>query len=120
MLFRSESEIIEIRQKVIKLNRELEQQVFTQTLMSDIEVASNQASNGSQAVLGLSAVLRQYGSKVKSDAEREKLLSLTADLSQISSRFYHKPDSFQCRRCRVILNAPAPWWSWHLAGCCLP
>ena len=83
----AESEIIEIRQKVIKLNRELEQQVFTQTLMSDIEAASNQASNGSQAVLGLSAVLSQYGSKVKSDAEREKLLSLTADLSQISSRF---------------------------------
>ena len=83
----AESEIIEIRQKVGKLNRELEQQAFTQTLMKDIEIATNLARNGSQAVLGLSTVLAQYGSKVKSDAEREKLLSLSADLSQISSRF---------------------------------
>ena len=83
----AESEIIEIRQKVSKLNRELEQQAFTQTLMKDIEVAMNLARNGSQAVGGLSTVLTQYGSKVKSDAEREKLLSLSADLSQISSRF---------------------------------
>ena len=32
----AESEIIEIRQKVSKLNRELEQQAFTQTLMKAI------------------------------------------------------------------------------------
>lgn len=83
----AESEIIEIRQKVSKLNRELEQQAFAQTLIKDIEVAMNLAPNGSQAVLGLSTVLAQYGNKVKSDAEREKLLSLSADLSQISSRF---------------------------------
>ena len=83
----AESEIIEIRQKVSKLNRELEQQAFTQTLMKDIEASVNQARNGSQAVFGLSTVLAQSGNKVKSDAEREKLLSLTADLSQISGRF---------------------------------
>lgn len=83
----AESEMIEIRQKISKLNRELEQQVFTQSVLKDIEIALSQARNGSQAVLGLSAVLDQYGNKVKSDAEREKLLSLTADLSQISSRF---------------------------------
>ena len=83
----AESEIIEIRQKVGRIDRELEQQLFTQTVLKDIEESLKQARNGSQAVLGLSAVLSQYGSKVKSDAEKEKLLSLTADLSQISSRF---------------------------------
>ncbi len=83
----AESEIIEIRQKVGRIDRELEQQVFTQGLLKEIEESLKQARSGSQAVLGLSAVLSQYGSKVKSDAEREKLLSLTADLSQISSRF---------------------------------
>lgn len=69
------------------LDRELEQQVFVQILIKDIESSLTQARNGSQSVLGLSAVLTQYGNKVKSDAEREKLLSLTADSSQISSRF---------------------------------
>ena len=49
--------------------------------------AFNQARNGYQAVIGFSTFLAQYGDKVKSDAEREKLLSLTADSSQISGRF---------------------------------
>ena len=86
-LIGAESEIIEIHQKVGKLNRELEQQLFTQILIKDIELALNKSRSGAQAVLGLSAVLNQYGNQVKSNAEREKLLSLTADLSQISSRF---------------------------------
>jgi len=38
-------------------------------------------------VIKLSAVIAEFGKKVKSDAEREGLLSLTADLSQISGRY---------------------------------
>lgn len=83
----AESEIIEVRQKIKKLERELEQQAFTETLLGDVQTALKQARSGSESVIGLSAVLGQYGKKVKSDAEREKLLSLAADLSQISGRF---------------------------------
>ena len=42
-------------------------------------------------MLGLSTVLAQSANKIKSDAEREKLLSLTADSSQISGRFLSQP-----------------------------
>jgi hypothetical protein len=35
----------------------------------------------------LSAVITETSKKVKTEAEREKLLSLAADLSQISARF---------------------------------
>ena len=83
----AESEIIEIRQKVQKLDRELEQQAFTQLLLGDVEAALKQARSGSESVIKLSAVIAEFGKKVKSEAERERLLSLTADLSQISGRF---------------------------------
>lgn len=83
----AESEIIEIRQKIKRLDRELEQQAFTETLIGDVQTALKQARSGSESVIGLSGVLTQYDKKVKSDAEREKLLSLAADLSQISGRF---------------------------------
>ena len=38
-------------------------------------------------MLKLSAVIAEFGKKVKTEAERERLLSLAADLSQISGRF---------------------------------
>ena len=87
----AESEIIEIRQKVRKLDRELEQQAFTQVLLGDVEAALKEARSGSEGVLKLSAVFAEVGKKVKTEAERERLLSLAADLSQISGRFLTKP-----------------------------
>ena len=83
----AESEIIEIRQKVQKFDRELEQQAFTQTLLGDVEAVLNQARSGNESVLGLNAVIAKFDMKIKTEAEREGLLSLAADLSQISGRF---------------------------------
>ena len=83
----AESEIIEVRQKITRLDRELEQHAFTQTLLGDLEAALKQARTGSQSVISLSAALAEYAKKVKSEAELEKLLSMAADLSQISGRF---------------------------------
>ena len=83
----AESEIIEIRQKVQKLDRELEQQAFTQLLLGDVEAALKQARSGGESVIKLSAVIADFGKKVKSEAELERLSSLAADLSQIRGRF---------------------------------
>ena len=83
----AESEIIETRQKVRKLDRELEQQAFTQVLLGDVEISLKQARSGSESVLKISAVIAEFGKKVKTEAERERLLSMAADLSQISGRF---------------------------------
>ncbi|UUZ74638.1 hypothetical protein LP414_19925 [Polaromonas sp. P1(28)-13] len=83
----AESEIIEIREKVQKLNREIEQQAFAKAMVGDAEAAVNQARSGSESVLKLSAVITDFAKKVKTEAEREKLLSLAADVSQITARF---------------------------------
>ena len=83
----AESELIEITEKTQKLNREIEQQVFAGGLLKEAESALKQARSGSESVSKLAAVIADFGKKVKTDAEREKLLSLAADLSQISARF---------------------------------
>ena len=83
----AESELIEITEKTKKLDREIEQQAFAGGLLKEAELALKQARSGSESVSKLAAVMAEYGKKVKTDAEREKLLSLAADLSQISARF---------------------------------
>jgi hypothetical protein len=86
-LVAAESELIEIREKIQKLDREIEQQAFVGGLLKEAELALKQTRSGSESVGKLAAVIAEYSKKVKTDAEREKLLSLTADLSQISARF---------------------------------
>jgi hypothetical protein len=83
----AESELIEITEKTQKLNREIEQQAFAGGVLKEAELALKQARSGSESVGKLAAVIAQYSKKVKTDAEREKLLSLAADLSQITARF---------------------------------
>ena len=83
----AESELIEIREKTQKLDREIEQQAFAGGLLKEAELALKQARSGSESVSKLAAVIAGYSKKVKTDAEREKLLSFAADLSQISARF---------------------------------
>jgi hypothetical protein len=83
----AESELIEITEKTQKLNREIEQQAFAGGLLKEAELALKQARSGSESVGKLAAVIAEYSKKIKTDAEREKLLSLAADLSQISARF---------------------------------
>jgi hypothetical protein len=83
----AESELIEIGEKTKKLDREIEQQAFAGGLLKEAELALKQARSGSESVGKLAAVIGEYSKKVKTDAEREKLLSLAADLSQISARF---------------------------------
>lgn len=83
----AESEMIEIREKTQKLNREIEQHVFAEMLVGNAEVALRQVHSGSESVSKLASVIADYSKKVKTDAEREKLLSLAANLSQISARF---------------------------------
>ena len=86
-LVAAESELIEIGEKTKKLDREIEQQAFAAGLLKDAELTLKVTRSGSESVSKLAAVIADYSKKVKTDAEREKLLSLAADLSQISARF---------------------------------
>lgn len=83
----AESEVIDIRERLQKLDREIEQQSFVKSLVLDADTAANSAQSGNDSVRQLSGVITETSKKVKTEAEREKLLSLAADLSQISARF---------------------------------
>lgn len=83
----SESEIIKIAEKIQKLNREIEQAVFATALLEDANVALKQVQSGRESVNKLSEIFAINSKKIKSNAEREKLISYAADLSQISARF---------------------------------
>ena len=86
-LIGAESEIIEINEKLKKLDREIEQQTFVKALVVDAQGVISQARSGSESVVKLSSVVTDFSKKIKTEAEREKLLSIAADLSQISARF---------------------------------
>ena len=83
----AESEVIDIRERLQKLDREIEQQSFVKSLVLEADTAANNALSGNNSVRQLSGVITEASKKVKTEAEREKLLSLAADLSQISARF---------------------------------
>lgn len=83
----AESEIIDIREKIQRLDREMEQQAFAKAMVADAEVALNEAHSGSESVVKLSEMIVRFSKLVKTEAEREKLSSLAADVSQISARF---------------------------------
>lgn len=86
-LIGSESEIIEVREKIQKIDREIQQQVFAKALVADAEIAMNDTHSGKESVIKLSEVIVRFNKLVKTEAEREKLSSLAADVSQISARF---------------------------------
>ena len=83
----AESEIIDIKEKLQKLNREIDQQNFAKLMIPDVEAAIGQATSGTDSVARLAAVTEKFFKRAKTAAEQEKLLSLTADLSQIKARF---------------------------------
>jgi hypothetical protein len=83
----AESEIINITGKIQKLNREIEQTTFATVLLQDANVALKLVQSGSESVNKLAEILTANNKRIKTNAEREKLISYTADLSQISARF---------------------------------
>ena len=86
-LVAAESEIISIKEKTQKLNRQIEQHDFAAPLFEQVVVSLKQVRSGSESVDKLTTMLAEFSKKVKTDAEREKLLSLAADVSQITARF---------------------------------
>jgi hypothetical protein len=86
-LVAAESEVIGVREQLTKLDREIEQQMFIKTLVADAEVAIGKSQSGNDSVINISGVITEFSKKVKSEAQREKLLALAADVSQITARF---------------------------------
>ena len=83
----AESETIDIREKINKIDREIEQQVFAKAMVADAQTLLSQSRSGSESVVKLSEMIVRFSKQVKTEAEREKLSSMAADISQISARF---------------------------------
>ena len=107
-LLAAESEVISIREQIKKLDREIEQQAFTKFLIEEAGVMTEKVQRGSDSVINLSALIVDATKKVKTDAEREKLLSLAADLSQITARFLTQVQFIAPPPVPVRPETPAP------------
>ncbi|OOG50606.1 hypothetical protein [Polaromonas sp. C04] len=83
----AESEVIGIKENLQRLDREIEQQAFAKALIAEAEAAVGKAQSGSDSVTRVSGVITQLAKTAKTDAEKEKLSSMAADVSQISARF---------------------------------
>ena len=83
----AESEVIDANAKIKKLDREMAQQAFVEPLIKNADAVVKATHSGLEMMGKLNAILLQQAKNLKNDAEREKLLSLTADLSQINARF---------------------------------
>ncbi len=86
-LIGAESETINVQQQVQKLDRDMEKQAFAKAIVADAVTALQGARGGSDGVVRLTQVLDRSSKLAKTDAQREELASLAADVSQISARF---------------------------------
>ncbi|WP_454722534.1 MULTISPECIES: hypothetical protein [Cupriavidus] len=83
----AESEAIEINGKIKKLDREAEQQAFVKQLIANAETVVATSRSGNDSVTKVSAAISDFSKKATTEAEREKISALAADISQISARF---------------------------------
>lgn len=86
-LVAAESQVIDIKEKSQKLNRQMEQHAFAAPLLAQAELSLKQVRSGHEGVSKLKAMIAEYTKKMKSDAEHEKLLAVATDVSRISAKF---------------------------------
>ena len=82
-----ETEIIDIREKIARIDRGIVQNTFAKKYLEDAQAALASASTGSVLVKKLSELTVTYSKKVGNEAEQEQLLTLASTISKISSRF---------------------------------
>lgn len=112
----SESEVIDIQEKIQKIDREIEQQVFAKAIVLEAQTALSQARSGSEAVLKLSDMVARFSQQIKTEAEREKLSSMAADVSQTSARFLSQAQFIAQPSVPTTPERPRPLLVMVLAG----
>lgn len=91
-LVAAETEVINSRGQIQKLERQLEQEKFVEQLLRGMQASVDKARSGSEGVAALSQALKDLEASVKTDAEREKLLSLSAEVSKVSARYLYQAE----------------------------
>jgi len=87
-LIGAESEVIDIQEKIASLDREIDQAEFSTALLKNLSSAMAEARSGTDILRRLKEVVQSFGTKAKTDAQRERLSTFSADLSEISERFF--------------------------------
>jgi hydroxyethylthiazole kinase-like sugar kinase family protein len=83
----AEAEIIDIRERLAKINRDQVQNELSLSFLKQAEPLFKQANTGTAAVTAVQRLIQTQLSTVNSDAEKERLLNYAADVSNISARF---------------------------------
>ena len=112
----SESEVIDIQEKIQKIDREIEQQVFAKAIVLEAQTALSQARSGSETVVKLSDMVARFSKEIKTEAEREKLSSMAADVSQTSARFLSQAQFIAQPSVPTTPERPRPLMVMVLAG----
>jgi hypothetical protein len=107
-LISAESQIININERTQKLTRQIEQHRFASPLIEQASQIVKQANSGSESVNKLEAVIASYTKKTQTDAEREKLLNFSADLSTITARFLSQSQFIALPSAPIKPERPTP------------
>lgn len=86
-LIGAESEVIDINEKLLRLDRRAEQENFARPLISDARAALDKATSGSDAVLQVAGVVNRFVGTATTDAQKEKVAAMASQLSAIGARF---------------------------------
>ncbi len=107
-LISAESQIININERTQKLTRQIEQHRFASPLIEQASQIVKQANSGSESVTKLEAVIASYTKKTQTDAEREKLLNFSSDLSTITARFLSQAQFIALPSAPIKPERPTP------------
>lgn len=104
----AESKVIDIQEKLQKLDRQSDQQTFAKPLIVEAEAALAKAPGGSDSVARVSAAIATFAGTAKTDAEKEMLASMAADVSQISGRFLSQAQFIAAPSVSSLPERPGP------------
>lgn len=104
----AESEVINIQEKLQKLDRDSDQQAFAKPLIAEAETVLAKAPGGSDSVARVSEAIAKFAGMAKTDAEKEMLASMAADVSQISGRFLSQAQFIAVPAVPSLPERPSP------------
>ncbi len=90
-LVAAETEVLDLREKLVRLDRTALQEKFAAPLLSQAESVLESSVSGSDSLAKLGAILKPFQAAAKTGAEQQKLTNISAELAKIGARFLVEP-----------------------------
>ena len=90
-LVAAETEVIDFREQIVRLQRKGIQEAFAADLLSQAETALKATASGTDSVSKMAAIVKTFRSLAKAEAEQERLVFIEAEISKIGARFLTQP-----------------------------